>query len=363
MVVNYKQLCAAIANEDERTFNSLIQSSPDLVLHWKPLCDAAFFGKPKLVEALLSAGADPNKRAGTASRHTPLTRITQHHKTIPRHHGHLQCLQILLDSGADPSLVGGPWSWLPIVYATVGPNLEFVERLRHFTSMDLFIAAALNENVQMRELLRHESASALDACKYSALHYLGISGMWRSVGSDQTIDCARVLLDAGAFVDEKYDIPDGYQVFGATPLWFTVAHSENNSLAEFLLKNGADPNVPVFAATFRGDLRVLELLHHYGANWNQEYAGNTPIMELFRYRRTKVVPWLLAHGARATDTDTKQRTLFHLAAIYGAKMEILQTLVDHGVDASAPDIDGVVPLTYAKQHSRKDVIHFLERLN
>ncbi len=363
MVVNYKQLCTAIANDDDRTFNSLIQNSPDLASHWKPLCDAAFFGKPKLVQALLRAGADPNQRAGTASRHTPLTRITQHHKTIPRHQGHLQCLQILLESGADPSLVGGPWSWLPIVYATMGPNLEFVERLRHFTRLDLFIAAALNETAQIKKMLSRESASTLDTQKYSALHYLGISGMWRSVGPDQTIDCARVLLEAGAFVDEKYDIPDGAQVFKPTPLWFAVAHSENNSLAEFLLKNGADPNSPVFAATFRGDLKVLELLHSYGANWNQEYAKNTPIMELFRYRRTKVVPWLLSHGASATHTDAKQRTLLHLAAIYGAKMEILQTLVEHGVDASAPDVDGVVPLTYAKQHSRKEVTQFLERLS
>ena len=142
-----------------------------------------------------------------------------------------------------------------------------------------------------------------------------------------------------------------------------LAQSENDVLAEFLLANGADPSAPVFAATYRGEIAILELLHRYGANWNQTFEENTPIMELFRYRRTKVVPWLLAHEARATDTDIKRRSLMHLAAIYGAKLPILQALVTHGVDVSAPDADGVTPLEYAHQHSRKEMVQFLECLS
>ena len=121
MAGGYKHLCTAIAHSDDRTFQSLIHSSAELVSHWKPLCDAAFLGKPKYVEALLQAGADPNQRAGTASRHTPLTRITQYHKTIPRHSGHLRCVQILLAYDADPRRVGGLFSWAPY------PTLAWVQ--------------------------------------------------------------------------------------------------------------------------------------------------------------------------------------------------------------------------------------------
>ena len=363
MAVGYKHLCTAIAQNDDETFQSLVHSSPELVSHWKPLCDAAFLGKPQYVEALLQAGANPNQRAGTASRHTPLTRITQYHKTIPRHSGHLRCLQILLAHDADPLRVGGPFSWAPIVYATVGPNVDFIELLRPYAKSDLFTASALHDLVQIKCLLNRQPAITVDSQRYSPLHYLSISGVWRQKGTDRTLDCARVLLNAGACVDVVYDFPEGTEIFDATPLWFAVAQSENDVLTEFLLASGADPNVPVFAATYRGEIAVLELLHRYGANWNQTFEGNTPIMELFRYRRTKVVPWLLAHGARATDTDKKQRSLMHLAAIYGAKVSILNALVSHGVDVSAPDAEGVTPFEYAQQHSRKEVVRFLECLS
>ena len=361
MAADYKSLCSAIASNDDKTVRSLIRRKHELVSHWKPLCDAAFLGQPQYVEALLRAGADPNQRAGTASRHTPLTRITQYHKTIPRHEGHLRCVELLLKHGADPLQVGGPLSWQPIIYATVGPNLDFIQQLRSYNSNDLFTASALHDLAQINDQLTHQSATSTDSQGYSPLHYVSVSGMWRVMNPNQSLDCARILLDAGSLVDVVYGIPEGAEVFSATPLWFAVAHSENDALAEFLLGNGADPNVAVFAATYRGDLKILELLHKYGADWNQKFAGETPIMELFRYRRTRVVPWLLAHGARATDTDKKQRTLIHLAAIYGAREPILSALVAHGVDVSTRDAEGVLPLEYAREHSRKDVVKFLER--
>lgn len=361
MAGDYRELCTAIANSDDRTVRSLIRRQPELVSHWKPLCDAAFLGKPNYVEALLEAGANPNQRAGTATRHTPLTRITQHHKTIPRHDGHVLCLQILLAYNADPLRVGGPCSWHPIIYATVGPNIEFIEQLRPYSANDLFTASALNDVDQIRSQLTHQSATTLDSQGYSPLHYVSVSGMWRLAGADdQAIACARFLLNAGVAVDVVYNIPDGSEVFSATPLWFAITHSENNTLVEYLLSKGADPNVAVFAATYRGDMGILELLDTCGVNWNQRFDGNTPIMELFRYRRTKLVPWLLAHGARATDTDQKQRTLMHLAAIYGSRLPILHELVAHGVDVFSPDAEGVTPLEYARRHSRQEVVQFLE---
>lgn len=360
MAEDYRQLCTAIANNDDRAFQSLIRGLPELVTHWKPLCDAAFLGKPHYIEALLDAGADPNQRAGTASRHTPLTRITQHHKTIPRHEGHVRCLQILLECNADPLRVGGPFSWPPIIYASVGPNIDFIDQLRPYSANDLFTASALNDVDQVRNQLTHQSATSLDLQRYSPLHYVSVSGMWHLAGADQAIACANILLQAGVSVDVVYEIPDGTEIFPATPLWFAVAHSENDMLVQYLLSMGADANVPVFAATYRGDLKILECLHKYGANWNQTFDGNTPIMELFRYRRTKVVPWLLAHGARATDTDEKQRTLMHLAAIYGSRLPILRELVAHGADVFSQDAEGVTPLEYAQKHSRREVVQFLE---
>ena len=60
-----------------------------------------------MARVLLAAGADPNVKSGTGSRHTPLTRLTQHHTTIPKHDGHAETLETLLAAGADPNLCAG----------------------------------------------------------------------------------------------------------------------------------------------------------------------------------------------------------------------------------------------------------------
>ena len=126
---DYKVLCAAIARQDLSDLKRQIRLFPDACRHWKPIVDACFSGQPKLVAVLLDAGADPNVVSGVSSRHTPLTRVCQHHATIPKHSGHRAVLELLLRRGADPNLSAGPHNFLPIVYAAMAPSGEFVETL------------------------------------------------------------------------------------------------------------------------------------------------------------------------------------------------------------------------------------------
>ena len=81
-----------------------------------------------MVQVLLDAGADPDIVSGTGSRHTPLTRVTQYHKTIARHEGHLKTIETLLGAGADPNLAAGPHDFEPLAYAAVAPAA--VRRMR-----------------------------------------------------------------------------------------------------------------------------------------------------------------------------------------------------------------------------------------
>ena len=77
-----------------------------------------------MVRALIAAGADPNVISGTGARHTPLTRLTEHHATIPRHDGHREALVALLEGGANPNLRAGPHHFEPLAYAAMAPAPE-----------------------------------------------------------------------------------------------------------------------------------------------------------------------------------------------------------------------------------------------
>lgn len=365
MRIQYKKVCAAIASGNPKNVRKELQADTRVVEHWKPLCDAAFYGNTECIGILLDAGADPNQVAGTASRHTPLTRIAQYHKTIPKHEGHSKSLSLLLNRGADPSISAGPLNMSPLAYATVGPLSSLVEVLRdHLDNSDPFSAAALTDRDLLEQILKDQSdVFPTDESNRTPLHYVGLSGMWRELGASSSLECARLLLDHGYDVDAIQEIPDEGEVFEATPLWYAVAHSQNLELIKFLLEHGASPNPATFAATYLGDLQIVETLHQYDADWNIQFAGRTPIQDLLIYRRTKLVPWLIDNGARVDQQDHEGRTALHIAAMNGCKPDLLQKILDQGGDLSVRDNDGQTPSELARIRKKSQAANFLEAVN
>lgn len=362
MRVQYRKVCEAIAAGRLADVQKEVQANPAVVGHWKPLCDAAFHGNSECIEILLDAGADPNQKAGTASRHTPLTRIAQFHKTIPKHEGHSKSLSLLLSRGANPYISAGPLNLTPLAYATVGPLPALVEILRgHLDQIDIFNAAALHDISLLEEIFtEHGLSLEVDISDRTPLHYVALSGMWREVGASSSLDCAALLINIGHDVDEVQEIPDEGEVFEATPLWYAVAYSQNIELIDFFLEHGANPNPAVFAATYLGDLEIVRLLHQYDADWNIKFAGRTPLQDLLIYRRTKLVPWLMDNGAHVDLRDPNGRTALHIAAMNGCKPNLLQKIIDHGGELSAKDDDGHTPLDLARKRKKSQVVDFLE---
>lgn len=365
MRIQYKKVCAAIASGNLTSVRKELQADPRVVEHWKPLCDAAFYGNTECIGILLDAGADPNQVAGTASRHTPLTRIAQFHKTIPKHEGHTKSLALLLKRGANPFISAGPLSLTPLAYATVGPLPTLVEILRgHVDEIDIFNAAALHEISLLEEILREQGLSVnVDVSNRTPLHYVALSGMWREVGASSSLECAALLINFGHDVDEVQEIPDEGEVFEATPLWYAVAHSQNVELINFFLEQGANPNPAVFAATYLGDLEIVQLLNQYDADWNTQFAGRTPLQDLLIYRRTKLVPWLIDNGARVDQQDHEGRTALHIAAMNGCKPDLLQKILDGGGNLDVEDNDGHTPLDLARKKKKSQAADFLETVN
>ena len=360
MAIAYKALCHPIAQGDLAALETAIKRQPQAAAHWKPIVDAAFAGRVDMVQALLAAGADPNVRSGTSGRHTPLTRLTQHHTTIAKHEGHVSTLTALLAAGADPNLRAGPHDFEALAYATVAPAQDFIDGLLAGTRIGIHLAAALLDRPRLERAVQDpQQAVATDQRGRTPLDYVALSGLWKTLGSDHAIACARLLLDAGVEVDRGERIPEGDTVFLATPLWRTLSWQQHYALAEFLLDRGADPNPAVFTVTFQGDDECRELLHRYGADWQQRFNGRTPLMDLMYFKRPAASGWLIAHGVDVNATDPSGKTALHFAAIRGIRADYVQALLDAGAEVGVKDAQGKTPGDYAVANKRKKLIDLL----
>ena len=354
-------LCRAVATGDVQALAKAIGQHRQGVDHWKPIMDAAFAGRAEMARRLLAAGADANVVAGTGARHTPLTRLLQHHATIPKHAGHAETLKVLLEGGADPRRPGGPDHLEPLAYAAVGPAEELLGiLLAKQRRLSLHMAAALLDEPRMRRHLREAvQAAAEDARGRTPLHYVAMSGRWRTLGAERSLRCARLLLAAGAAVDAAEEIAEGDDVFLATPLWRALSWQRNHALAELLLDRGADPSVGVFAVTFAGDQAGCELLDRYGADWDRRVAGRTPLMELMHFKRPAATSYLIARGVDVRATDDHGLTALHFAAMRGVRPDYVQRLLDAGARRDAKDAAGKTPLDHAKAKGRVRLVPLL----
>ena len=327
--------------------------------------DAAFAGRPDMVEALVEIGADVNVIAGTPGRHSPLVRVTQPHSTIPKHAGHDQVLKLLLASGADPNLPAGPHALCPLAYSAMGGFAGFITDLRDAgAKVGAHLAAMLYDAQALQRGIERDGADAKDDRGRTPLHYLAWSGLWKreEVGSAPALECMEMLLAASADVNAFESIAEGNEVFEATALWRSVGWQGHVLLARRLLEAGADPQSSVFAATFEGTAALCDLLDEYGANWNQRFHGRTALMDLMHWKKPAMSIWLMDHGVDVAVKDDHGRTALHIAATRGVKVDYLEALVAHGADAQAQDDEGKTALDWAREKKRAKAIAYLESI-
>ena len=325
--IDYKPLCLAIQQRDHDLLRSLAKEDPKAAQHWKPITDAAFAGSAECIALLAECGADVNVVSGTASRHTPLTRLCQFHTTIPKHEGHVTALRKLLQLGADPAIVAGPLSLRPLCYAAMGPLDDLIEVLySEEDSFDLWSSAVLCDLKELKRLAQSTDLAVTDEQGRNALHYVALSGVFKSRGISVSIECSEFLLNQNLDVNATQPIPEGDEVFHASPLWYAVSWQSNEELTAFLLGRGADPNPAVFAALWGGNLTICELLDKHGADWNQQFEGYTPLMEMIRYKRTKLIPWLLERDVDLSAVNEAGETAFEQAKKRGIRKDIVELL-------------------------------------
>jgi ankyrin repeat protein len=359
----YEDISKAIrAGQDGRAI-ALINRDPEGARHWKTIMDAAYVGAPKVVRALLAAGADPDAVSGTGHRHTPLIRCLHSQSTFRRTPGHTEVLSALLEGGADPNLPGGMHRFPPLAEACVGGYAKDIELLLNAgAAKTLHVTAMLCDAAGLKRRLKKVDPDTLDHAGRTPLHYLALSGLWRNSEkfAKASLACAEALLDAGAAVDRIDQHIGAEGDFRPTALWRAAGWQRHHALARLLLEAGAEPSNAVFAVTFEGDHEMLQMLLDYGADLEITVHGRTPLIDLLYYKRPDNVPWLLEHGANVGATDAAGRNALHYAAMQGVRAQIAQCLIDHGADRDAIDKHAKTPLDYAKEKARAKLIPLLQ---
>lgn len=147
---------------------------------------------------------------------------------------------------------------------------------------------------------------------------------------------AKFLIQAGTKLDLR-DAHYKYSALGAALTPEDVSRPLRLEMAELLLGNGANPNLPEGQ---RGTTLLEELTRTIGCTSDEKS---------YRYiwePRTKAMELLIRHGANVNLTNlANDNTPLHYAAVSG-NPDLVQFMLEHGAEVNAVNRGGYTPLYY-----------------
>jgi serine/threonine-protein phosphatase 6 regulatory ankyrin repeat subunit B len=177
-----------------------------------------------------------------------------------------------------------------------------------------------------------------------------------------TMQTAYKLKDTIVLIVDTANIRKGEE--GKNPLRGTpfallaptgVVNFSGKETLEFLLNNGADPNIQandsytvltLAIVNVRHDLVEFLLSKGAGIKGTDKSGINDALNVAVSRDDRKSIEMILAAGAEVNGTDKAGRTPLHFAAEYG-RMWVLQLFLSKGADISKRDRDGRTPLHMA----------------
>ena len=276
-----------------------------------PLWLAAVNGSMTMIERLLEAGANPN--AALASGETPLMTAART--------GNANAITLLLAHGADVNAKVRFRGQTALMWAVEQTHAGVARIL-------IEGGASIHARSDVWHQLENTAGNANPVGDFEMAHGGSTPLLFAARTGD--VETARVLLDAGANVDDT--------VAAGMSALVVAAHSNHGALGKYLLERGADPNAAgagytaLHASVIRGNLELVKALLDRGADPNAPVLHGTPGRRLgadysLRYQMI---------GANA----------FWLAARFD-EIPILRLLVERGARPNAVPKDGTTALKAA----------------
>ena len=359
-------LWLAATQGDAPVIEALLKGGADaneqLPLGRRPLMLAARSGRVDAVRALLNGGADVNAKEDERGTSALMQAADQ---------GHADVIAALIEHGADVAATSKPVvrdartaalgksddpraavrrQVIAILCDQPTPDLGALQELAAGDGTEDEVLAAAGAagggdpcNLQRDDLgfviaeggRRNRGPREADGGELTPLIYAARTG---------SIDAARVLLDAGANVNQVTR-------YGWSPL-LAATQNRNYQLAKFLIERGADANLankggwtPLYLATDNrnleggdyptrtpdmDDLEFIKLLLDAGADVNAQLVESTETRTVFTNQ------WLDEEGATA-----------FLRASQSGDVELMRLLLEHGADPKIYTTLGVTPLAAA----------------
>lgn len=316
------------------------------------LIDVAAAGDLEAVKEFIEAGEDINQVNSDGA--TALSLAAQN--------GYQDVVTYLLENGANYQHKDNK-GWNALMYAASEGHNDLITVLvqaglnvneaSNYGLTPLHIATANGYSETSKYLIElGANIYALDSDGWSTLMYASQSG---------DLELVQYLVSQNVNINQQ----DNGEYGGMTPLTLAI-DSGNIEIAEFLLLNGADPNIEdtsglnaLIYSAYAGATNLLDMLLQKGMNPDhQTTEGMTALMYAATYGELEAVQLLLDNNANTDLQDFNGWTALISAAFEG-ETEIVKLLIENGADINMADGNDYTALIYATDRGHIDIVRLL----
>lgn len=339
-----------------------------------PLQSAAMVENVEMVQHLLQLGANTNAPAPRRYSKDQEVGASRTALQWAAENGNFQLCQVLVKAGADPNAAPAISDSRRYVYVTTSLAAAVSSNNHQVVELLLKHGAEVNDKRGTRTAL--ETAAKLNNTAITQLL------LWAKADpkaddsiilavKNRSIELISMLLQAGADIN-KIGLK-GRNALSA------AAKTNDSNLVKYLLGLGANPNpnepesepsaVPLVEAARLGNLEMIEILLHAGADCNQPENSTKPgrdvnlnALQLAAAKgNIDVVRRLLFAGADLNFPATRDGLTALQAAVISKNLELVQLLIDQGANPNSPGagVFGVTALEAAVTNRNTRLVQIL----